>query len=699
MSPGHADRDASPREPGAGEVVRPGRHYLRRGGRSLLPVGAHVVPVEGPDWPWRVGAEAFDRAFRAMAAVGFDAVRIDLLWSAIEPEAGRYDDDHLRMLDDVLEAARRNGLLLHPTLFIGGEVGDAYWDVPWRDGRQPHADPEMRRLQSRHAAELGRRWRGDPAILAWDLTDEPPFWLFRETSDEDAHAWTAALVEAFHGEDPEHLVTIGTSGQEVGWEAFRADVVAPALDFACVHPYPIYQEEIYPDRLLAPRMTHAAAFETALAAGAGRPVMVHEYGASSTQFDPEAIAAYDRLLAWSSLGRGAIGYFAWCWTDAEPAAYGRAPYVRQPHETQFGVTDLRGDLRPRGRVLSSLASTVRRLDLDAHAANGPKPEPAAIVVPREYARPYDEASYGLNGAPAGLYRPAERAWNPKRDASPLVRSWLNAFVLAARADIPVRFPREEIDAPWPDARLLLLPAPLASTTTSLWHVRTTFWDGAEAFFARAGVLYISCSADVAIPAMERIAGCRLVDRAPAAPSPVLRFVAPWGPFRRGDELALPPWDGDLQTRGVRLDPGGADVIAVDADGEPSLLVARIGAGRAVTCAYPIELLLASTPDAHGPRDRSWGLYAGLTRLAGIQPVAAHPDVTTGTLLGERGGTIAVTNHGPDAVDAEIAIPEGASAVQRVDDDGHMTELDSAVGAAGTRLEGYGSALLTWRSQG
>jgi hypothetical protein len=138
---------------------------------------------------------------------------------------------------------------------------------------------------------------------------------------------------------------------------------------------------------------------------------------------------------------------------------------------------------------------------------------------------------------------------------------------------------------------------------------------------------------------------------------------------------------------------------VDADGEPSLLVARIGSGRAVTCAYPIELLLASTPDAHGPRDPSWGLYAGLARLAGIQPVAAHPDVTTGTLLGERGGTIAVTNHGPDAVDAELAIPEGAEAIHRMGDDGGITELDSPIEAGGMRLEAYGSALLTWRSRG
>ena len=66
-----------------------------------------------------------------------------------------------------------NGLkriYLHPTLFIGGEVGEAYWDVPWRHGRHPHSDPEMLRLQTNHAAELARRYQNEDAILAWDLT-------------------------------------------------------------------------------------------------------------------------------------------------------------------------------------------------------------------------------------------------------------------------------------------------------------------------------------------------------------------------------------------------------------------------------------------------------------------------------------------------------------------------------------------------
>lgn len=683
-------------------TVRAGPHYLRAGDSSILPVGAHVVPVEGPDWPWRVDASAFDRAFAQMAAAGMTAARIDLLWSAIEPEPGRYDEDHLRTLDAVLASAGRHGLWLHPTLFIGGEVGDAYWDVPWRDGRHPHADPEMLGLQAEHAAMLARRWKGDPSIIAWDLTDEPPFWLFGEsTTDDDARRWTDVLVRAIRAEDPEHLVTIGTSGQEVGWGPFRADVVADRLDFACVHPYPIYQPELYPDALLSPRVTHSAAFETALAAGAGRPVMVHEYGASSAQFDPEVIAAHDRVLSYSSFGRGAMGYFAWCWTDAEPAAYRRAPYVRQPHETQFGVTDRRGELRPRGRVLSDLAALARRLDLDAYASEGPVPAAAAIPVPHEYARPYDPAAYGLSDAPSGLYRPSESVWSPRRagmtDAGPLLRSLLNAFVMASRADLPTSFPRERLDDRWPDSPLVLLPAPLASTTISLWHVRTSFWSGARDFFGRGGVLYLSCSADVAIPEMDELAGCRLAERAPADRAPMLRFVRPWGPFGDGDQLPLPPGNGTLGTRGVRLRASDAETVAVDGDGVPALVHVRRGSGAAVICAYPVETLLASRPDAHGPRDPSWGLYAGLAELVDRSNGAGqdHPDVTLGELRGPGGGLVALTNHADRAVSTIIRLPGDARRADLVGP-GAGIGLDPSDGAVPIELEPYGAAIVTWR---
>ncbi|MBI2238262.1 MAG: hypothetical protein HYU54_07045, partial [Actinobacteria bacterium] len=396
----------------------------------------------------------------------------------------------------------------------------------------------------------------------------------------------------------------------------------------------------------------------------------------------------------------AIGYYAWCWTDAEPPAYRRAPYVRAPHETQFGVTDWLGELRPRGRVLSELAATARLLDLDAFALDGPVPAPAAIPVPHEYARPYDPEAFGLSDAPSGLYRPSESVWSPRRggisDVAPLVRTLLNAFVMAARADMPVAFPRESLNEEWPDARLLLLPAPLASTTISLHHLRTTYWRGAEAFFSRGGVLYLSCSADVAIPEMAQLAGCRIADRASDDRFPVLRFVVPWGPFRPGDELPLPAGDGGLSTRGVRLALHGAEPVALDANGDPALVVAERGAGRVVTCAYPVELLLARASDAHGPSDRSWGIYGGLAAL--VRPADAaradHPDVTTGTLAGPSGSLTSITNHGSSRLDVEVRVPAWTRRAGLVGPAGE-TPLEVSGETAMIPLNPYGGAIVAW----
>jgi hypothetical protein len=449
-------------------------------------------------------------------------------------------------------------------------------------------------------------------------------------------------------------------------------------------------------------MTHAAAFETALAAGGGRPVMLHEYGVSTAQFDPELAAAYDRLMAWSSFGQGSIGFLAWCWTDAEPAAYRRAPYVRQPHETQFGVTDHRGDLRPRGRVLAEVAAVMAILadDLDDLAGDGPIGR-AAIPVPHEYVHPYDPLAFGFGDAPAGPYEPAERVWRPDRDHRPLVAAWLNAFNLAARAGVTVAFARESLDDRWPDAGLLLVPSPLTSTTSSLLHVRTSFWSGAADHAAQGGSAWLSMAADAALPDMRLVAGCHLADRAPADRPGVLRFVRDWGPFAPGDELVLPDGDGSLATRWARLAIDDGEVVATDAEGGPGLVVARRGSGRVVTCAAPVELLLAARPDAHGPDDRSWGLYAGLLVEAGIREPASvdHPNVTCATLRGPRGGLATITNHAGGPLTVGLRLPSSASRVRRFSATG-IEPLDTyPAGEEGLRvtleLAGYGFALVGW----
>src|SRR5262249_17238803 len=151
-------------------------------------------------------------------------------------------------------------------------------------------------------------------------------------------------------------------------------------------------------------------------------------------------------------------------------------------------------------------------------------------------------AYGLVDGASGPYEPAERAWDPERDHTPLIRGWLNAFVLAARAGVSIAFERERLDDAWPEMPLLIVPAPLTSTSSSLLHVRTGFWRGAPAHLAAGRALWLSVSGDSALPGMAAVAGCHLADRVPAGRPGVLRFARPWGPFEAGEELVLP--DGD-----------------------------------------------------------------------------------------------------------------------------------------------------------
>ena len=128
----------------------------------------------------------------------------------------------------------------------------------------------MLRLETNLAAEFGRRYANETAIIAWDLTDEPPFWIVQtQTTDAMAINWTRLIASAIRREDKLHPIVVGTSGEEVGHGPFRPDNIAKEVDFFSVHPFTIYSSDLFPDPMLSERGTYGAAFEIALANGAG----------------------------------------------------------------------------------------------------------------------------------------------------------------------------------------------------------------------------------------------------------------------------------------------------------------------------------------------------------------------------------------------------------------------------------------------
>jgi endo-1,4-beta-mannosidase len=686
-------------------VVSLDGNYFTRDGRRFLPVGAHWVPARAAlQWPLQWDPADIETDFARMRELGFNTVRLDLFWAWFEPRPGDYNPEAFKQLDFFIQLAHKYELYLHPALFIGGEVGEAYWDVAWRHGRHPHADPEMLRLQTEHAAVLARRYRGERAILAWDLTDEPPFWIVSgQTSDAMAVNWTRLVAGAIRRFDPEHVLCVGTSMEDVSRGSFRPDNLAGEVDFFTAHPYSIYAPGLFPDPMLSERGTYCGAFQTLLSGGAGRPVMIHELGASSAQYTPERIAAFDRATLYSSLAAGADGFLLWCYTDAAPATFRRVPYLRAPHETQFGLTTWDRQERPAGSMLHQFSQVTAQMDLQ-----GIEPElaQAAVIVPHDWAKPHGDFSrFGLSGAEAipyvstqdgGALTSAVSPWSvPHADADAnlwVVGAWLSTLILSRRAGLKVAFPREYSD--WQQYPLILLPSPLTSTERNFVHVHTRFWETVRAYVENGGTLYASLCADAAIPEMADLFGARLADHLPAADAEI-KLATAFADLPAGTTFR---WQGNLSPRysPAILETTGGQVIALDQDGRPALVAHQYGKGKTLLCAYPLESSLATQPGAFEQPEETFRLYRALRQWAGIAPrfETDHPSVEVGTLTGTGRGYAVIASHFPEPSGVKITTSLPIKRLQHLTPDGPLP-LELKGNCWKMKLEPFGGAVVAW----
>jgi endo-1,4-beta-mannosidase len=669
-------------------------NYFSANGRRFVPIGAHWVPARAAlQWPYQWDEADIEADFAKMHDLGFNTVRFDLFWAWFEPRPGDYNPEAFRQLDFLVGLAHRFGIYLHPTLFIGGEVGEAFWDVPWRHGRHPHADPELLRLQTDHAAELARRYQGEPAILAWDLTDEPPYWIVAgQTTDAMAINWTRLVAGAIRRYGPGHPLCVGTSVEDLSHGPFRPDNLAAEVDFFSVHPYAIYTLDRFPDPMLSERGTYCGAFQTALSGGAGRPVMVHEYGASAAQYQPERIAAFDRVTMYSSLAAGANGFLAWCYTDAAPETFRRVPYLRAPHETQFGLTTWDRQDRPAGRELRAFSQVLAHMDLEGIE---PAPGEAALVVPHEWAKPRgDFARFGLGGPSLVPYVSVQDDFPTDEANLWLTGSLLAAFILARRAGLKADLPRET--SAWETHPLLLLPSPLTSTERNLVHVHTDFWDKVRAYMRNGGTVYASLCADAAIPEMGDLFGATLADHAPAE-EVVLTVTAPFGDLAPGEVFRYRANGANPHHWPATLDLAGGQVIAVDQAGRPALVAHTASRGKALLSAYPLESYLALTPAAFESQEHTHRLYRALQTWASITPRFAtnQPSVEVSALASQGGrGYAVLANHGPESQTVTVtsrdalrsAVLVTAAGPQPIAFEGRDWEMD---------IDGYGGAVVEW----
>lgn len=677
--------------------------YFTRDGKRFIPMGAHWVPAKtAMQWPVQWDPKDIEADFAKMHELGYSIVRLDVMWAWFEPRPGDYNPVAFQQLDYLVSLAHKYQIYLHPSLFIGGEVGEAYWDVPWRHGRHPHADPEMLRLETNLAAEFGRHYANESAIIGWDLTDEPPFWIVGGmTTDAMAVNWTRLIVDGVREYDKLHPVVVGTSGEEITHGPFRADNIAKFVDFLSVHPFTLYAPDLFPDALLSARGTYGAAFEITLSQGAGRPVMIHEMGASTAQFSPERIASYDRAQIYSGIGAGSIGVDLWCYTDASPEQFHKVPYLRTPQETGWGMTSWDRQDKPLAREFKKFSQVVGQLDLTGIA---PALADIGIVIPDEWAKAHGDFShFGLTGPEVTPYVSTSDGdampGRPQPDVSRanqwLMSSALTSFILARRASLKADFPREYAD--WAKRPMLFMPSPITSTADPfLAHVHSDFYEKVKQYVENGGFLYASVASDGSIPDMASLFGVRLVDRAPSS-EVTLKIVAPFGDLKPGDTFHYSVPTQTIESWGTLLEVTTGKVIAVDQNNRPALVANTLGRGKSLLSAYPLEHYLANVPSVFDQPEKTHRIYKAFGDWVGLKPAfrTDQPSVEVSALNGDHRGYVVLVNHSAEPQKVTVFTTSGAHSVSRIAPEG-VKPMQIEGSSWKMELGSYEGAIVEWK---
>lgn len=311
--------------------------FVRVAGGQLL-VGKRPFPIRGVNYypqatPWLAFWPAYDPAIieqdlARIASLGLNTVRIFVPYPLPEPAppadglpAANVNSEALfrQNLADFLDRAESHHLKVIVTLF---DFRTDYQILLW-----PNAD--------RALAAIVPYFADHPAILAWDLKNEPDLDQPGNTP-EMVNAWLEYIAWQVRRQDPNHLITIGWSQSEA------AAQLAEVVDFVSFHAYgaPADLPEKY------------AQLRTAVS---HKPIVLTEFGLSTwnSSFFPGGHTENEQAVYYAAMRQAlaetdAAGYIAWTLYDfagVPSNVAGRAPWRTGPQK-YLGILHADGTAKP-----------------------------------------------------------------------------------------------------------------------------------------------------------------------------------------------------------------------------------------------------------------------------------------------------------------------------------------------------------------
>jgi endoglycosylceramidase len=284
--------------------------------------------------------------FRRLASWGLNAVRLLVVWEALEPERGRYNEAYLDTIATLIEAARAQGIHtvidFHQDLFARALRGDGApaWALPPHHGRPHHRnvnwffnyfdsrsvkDAFMRfwsntdGIRDSYAALLAhvaRRCARLPGVLGYDVMNEPMApvrEVFTGEFDRDIlPPFYRQMARAIRAEDPHRLLFIEPG--PIASFSFPSLLIERRLNL----PNLVYAPHLYDQTVSTTRhfsgnprnLVRSLNVMSHTAARLGVNLTIGEFGAinrpdNPRQFYAAQLAQFDRYL---------VNWFAWNYT-------------------------------------------------------------------------------------------------------------------------------------------------------------------------------------------------------------------------------------------------------------------------------------------------------------------------------------------------------------------------------------------------
>ncbi|HIX93440.1 MAG TPA: hypothetical protein H9681_11255 [Firmicutes bacterium] len=533
-------------------------------------------------------ADAVERDFAALSSHGVSCLRMFLLWPDFQPlkaimandvvyeyrmmpgerplpdtEAGRagVSEEVCAHFAEFCRLADKYSLKLIVGL-LTGHMSFRFYSPQAFEGKNFLTDPTVIKWEIRFVRYFVKRFRDEPAIIAWDLGNECS--NYSKIPSDQFYVWNTCVTAAIRESDPTRPVVSGLASLPLDNESFNVREHAECVDILTTHPYQIFSNTaIDPVDSLLPEIDPAVRATLYENIG-GKPAFIEECGSIGyVNASERSEAAALRAMLFSSWAHGNHGFFWWCAFDQGQFDY--APYDWNNYGSDYGLFRAGRDPKPTALVTSEFSDFLSDFE---YAELPPHTTEAVCIVPRQLTNP--------------------------------MKTLDSTFILAKQANLDIKFAHAE--EPLPDAPLYIMPSVYSSKPISLHRLNDLLCR------VRSGAsLYISLG-DTLFRRITELTGLTIESRERG----------------RAERIELDGEYFTLQS-GYRYNiESVADTctpLAHGEDGRPVYTVNRYGDGKIYFSLYPLEAIIADRPSSFTDSAPD---YAGFYRKFAADALSVSP---------------------------------------------------------------------------